>query len=124
MPNGSDPIDRLHAADPVRAEDVPTPMRVGDDMDGPVFVALASLSTADQELVRLVAWEELGNQQVAAVLGITPNAVAIRLHRARSRFADALAKEARDDDLKHLDPSRTSADVKGTHGAEWKGVGE
>ena len=89
---------------------------------GPVFTALASLSTADQELLRLVAWQELGNQQIAAVLGITPNAVAIRLHRARSRFADALAREKPDDDLKHLDPSRTSADVKGTNGAAWKGV--
>ena len=65
-----------------------------------------------------------GNQQIAAVLGITPNAVAIRLHRARMRFADALARESRDDDLKELDPSRTSADVKGTDGAAWKGVAE
>ena len=68
-------------------------MRAGEDLDGPAFVALASLSPADQELLRLVAWEELGNQQIAAVLGITPNAVAIRLHRARARFADALARE-------------------------------
>ena len=46
------------------------------------------------EIIRLVAWEELGNQAIAAVLGITPNAVAIRLHRARARFADALARES------------------------------
>lgn len=97
----------------LRVEDVATPMRAGEDHDGPAFAALASLSPADQELLRLVAWEELGNQQIAIVLGITPNAVAIRLHRARSRFSDA---------LKHLDPSRTSVDVKGTHGAAWNGV--
>ncbi len=106
----------------LRVEDVATPMRAGEDMDGPAFVALASLSPADQELLRLVAWEELGNQQIAAVLEITPNAVAIRLHRARARFAAALARESRDDDLKYLDPSRTSGDVKGTNGAAWKGV--
>lgn len=106
----------------LRVEDVATPMRAGEDLDGPAFVALASLSPADQELLRLVAWEELGNQQIAAVLEITPNAVAIRLHRARSRFADALSQEIRDDDLKYLDPSRTSADVKGTNSAAWKGV--
>ncbi len=106
----------------LRVEDVATPIRAGEDRDGPAFAALASLSPADQELLRLVAWEELGNQQIAAVLGITPNAVYIRLHRARTRFADALSRESGDDDLKDLDPSRTSADVKGTNGAAWKGV--
>lgn len=108
----------------LRVEDVATPILAGEDRDGPAFAALASLSPADQELLRLVAWEELGNQQIAAVLGISPNAVAIRLHRARSRFADALARESRDDDLKYLDPSRTEAQVKGTNGAAWKGAGK
>ena len=119
---GSGRRERLAAL--LRVEDIPTPLRAGEDRDGPAFAALASLSPADQEILRLVAWEELGNQGIAAVLGITPNAVAIRLHRARARFADALARESRDDDLKYLDPSRTSADVKGTHGAALKGVAE
>jgi len=105
----------------LRVDDVPTPMRAGDDVDGPAFAALAQLSPADQEVLRLVAWEELGNQQIAAVLGITANAVAIRLHRARARFAEALARLG-GDDLKYHDPSRTSTDVKGTNGATWKGV--
>lgn len=108
----------------LHVEDVATPIRAGEDRDGPAFRALASLSPADQELLRLVAWEELGNRQVAAVLGITPNAAAIRLHRARSRFADALARESRDDDLKYLDPTRTEAQVKGTTSAAWKGAGK
>jgi RNA polymerase sigma-70 factor (ECF subfamily) len=108
----------------LRVDDIATPLRAGEDHDGPAFVALASLPPADQELLRLVAWEELGNQQIAAVLGITANAVAIRLHRARARFADALARDSRDDDLKYLDPSRTEAQVKGTHGAAWKGAGK
>ena len=99
-------------------------MLAGEDHDGPAFAALASLPPADQELLRLVAWEELGNQEIAVVLGVTPNAVAIRLHRARARFADALARSSVENDLKDLDPSRTSADVKGTHRAAWKGVGE
>ena len=99
----------------LRVDDVATPMRAGEDHDGPAFVALASLSPADQEILRLVAWEELGNRQIATVLGITPNAVAIRLHRARARFADA---------LKHLDASRTSTEVMGTNGAAWTGAEE
>jgi len=115
---------RERLASLLRVEDVATPMRAGEDRDGPAFAALASLSPGDQELLRLVAWEELGNQQIAAVLGISPNAVYVRLHRARRRFADALARESRDDDLKDLDPSRTSADVTGTHGAAWKGAAE
>ncbi len=105
----------------LRVDDVATPIPTGDDRDGPAFVALARLSTADQEVLRLVAWEELGNQQIATVLGITANAVAIRLHRARARFAAALA-DLGGDDLKYPDPSRTSTDVKGTNGAAWKGV--
>ena len=99
----------------LRVKDVATPMKAGEDHDGPAFAALGSLSPADQEILRLVAWEELGNQAIAAVLGISPNAVAIRLHRARARFADA---------LKYPDAGRTSTDVKGTHGAGWKGAGE
>ena len=108
----------------LRVEDVATPLRAGEDQDGPAFAALATLSPADQELLRLVAWEQLGNQQIATVLGITPNAVAIRLHRARSRFADALAREIPADDLKYPDASRTSADVRGTSDAAWKGAAE
>jgi RNA polymerase sigma-70 factor (ECF subfamily) len=96
----------------LQVQDVPTPLRAGEDLDGPVFNALAALSPADQELLRLVAWEELGNQQIAEVLDISPNAVAIRLHRARARF------------VKYLDQTRTSGQVKGTHGAAWKGAGK
>lgn len=107
----------------LRVEDVPTPLRAGEDRDGPAFAALASLAPADQEVLRLLAWEDLGNREIAAVLGVTPNAVAIRLHRARARFAAALAGTSADHP-KYLDPSRTWADVKGTHGAAWTGVGE
>ena len=99
----------------LRVEDVPTPLRLGEDHDGPAFVALASLPPADQEVLRLVAWEGLGNREIAAVLGISPNAVAIRLHRARARFAAA---------LKGSGGSRTSGEVKGTIGAAWEGVAE
>jgi len=106
--------ERLAALLHVR--DIPTPLRAGEDLDGPAFAALASLSGSDQEILRLVAWEELRNQAIASVLGITPNAAAIRLHRARTRFAEALQRQ-NDDDVKYPATSRTSADVKGTHGA-------
>lgn len=105
-----------------KTQDMPTPMRVGEDLDGPAFQALASLSAADQEVLRLVAWEGLKNPQIAEVLGISVNAVAIRLHRARGRFAAALAK-IDDDDRKSSGTTRTQTDVTGTQGADWtKGV--
>jgi RNA polymerase sigma-70 factor (ECF subfamily) len=109
---------RERLASLLRVEDVPTPFRAGESVDGPTFEALAALSPADQELLRLVAWEELGNQQIAQVLGITANAVAIRLHRARQRFSTRLG-EIRGG-VKYPGTSRTSDQVKGTDGAAWK----
>jgi RNA polymerase sigma-70 factor, ECF subfamily len=60
--------------------------------DSRVGVALASLRPEEAELLRLWAWEELGPAEIAAVLGVTPNAVSIRLYRARERVKDALRK--------------------------------
>jgi RNA polymerase sigma-70 factor (ECF subfamily) len=47
---------------------------------------LNRLRTDDQELVRLVVWEELSHSQVAVILNCSPNAVAIRWHRAVERL--------------------------------------
>lgn len=54
--------------------------------------ALATLSETEAELVRLWAWEQLTPAEIAAVLGLTPNAVSIRLHRARAKLRDSLRK--------------------------------
>lgn len=45
--------------------------------------ALASLTAIDREILTLAAWEELPPRHIAVVLGISPNTVRIRLHRAR-----------------------------------------
>ena len=58
--------------------------------DPEVHRALATLRADDRELLRLWAWEDLTPADIAVVLGLTPNAVRIRLHRARRRFAAAL----------------------------------
>ncbi len=55
--------------------------------------ALSGLRADDRELLRLIAWEGLSQAEAAVVLGVSANAVAIRLHRARKRFAAGLAKE-------------------------------
>jgi RNA polymerase sigma factor (sigma-70 family) len=55
--------------------------------------AFATLAGADRELLSLVAWEGLDHGELAAVFGCSRNAVRIRLHRARSRLAAALAAQ-------------------------------
>ena len=54
--------------------------------------ALAKLSTADQELLRLWAWEHLAASDIALVLGITANAASIRLHRAIKKLEKQLGE--------------------------------
>ncbi|MEV0202921.1 sigma-70 family RNA polymerase sigma factor [Nonomuraea sp. NPDC050691] len=54
--------------------------------------AFRELPGDDRELLSLVAWEGLDREEIATVLGLTRNAVRVRLYRARKRFARALAE--------------------------------
>lgn len=65
----------------------PEPSEPGDPA---LIEAMALLRPAEQELLRLWAWEDLAPSDIAVVLGTTPNAVNIRLHRARRRLAELL----------------------------------
>jgi RNA polymerase sigma-70 factor (ECF subfamily) len=56
--------------------------------------ALAALDPLDQEILRLVAWEGLRPTQAAQVLGCSPVAARVRLHRARQRLGSELAKRS------------------------------
>ncbi|WP_245608057.1 RNA polymerase sigma factor [Streptomyces hokutonensis] len=58
-----------------------------------LHAALDSLGAADREVVRLWAWEGLAPRQIAEATGSTPNAVSIRLHRAKARLADRLGRK-------------------------------
>ena len=69
--------------------------------------ALDRLRLEDRELLRLLAWEGLSQAEAGVVLGISENAVAIRLHRARKRFADELEY------VKGLGSDRTSEGAEG-----------
>jgi RNA polymerase sigma-70 factor (ECF subfamily) len=55
-----------------------------------VQAALDRLPADDRELLTLVAWEGLTPAQAAGVLGLTPGAARVRLHRARARLRTAL----------------------------------
>jgi RNA polymerase sigma-70 factor (ECF subfamily) len=56
--------------------------------------ALALLSESDRELLTLSAWEGLSPQEIARVVGSSPNAVRVRLHRARARLREKLDVES------------------------------
>ena len=51
-----------------------------------VFNGLAALREADQEVLSLRYGAGLDNEEIAGSLSITPNAVAVRLHRALARL--------------------------------------
>ena len=55
-----------------------------------VRAALTRLSDDDQEILRLVAWEQLAVGEAAQVLGCGVTAAKVRLHRARRRLTDLL----------------------------------
>jgi RNA polymerase sigma-70 factor, ECF subfamily len=54
------------------------------------------LRPEDRELLALVAWEGLDSREIAQVYACSSNAVRIRLHRARRRFARELARHNTD----------------------------
>lgn len=78
-------------------------------VETPALEALERLRPDDQELLRLLAWDGLSQAEVGTVLGISANAVAIRLFRARRRFSDVFAEI----DAKGSAPSGTSHQVEG-----------
>lgn len=57
-----------------------------------VRAAAARLAPLDQEVLRLVMWEELSHEQVAAMIGSTVPAAKQRFHRAKRRLAREFKK--------------------------------
>jgi RNA polymerase sigma factor (sigma-70 family) len=60
-----------------------------------VLTASGRLSEGDQEVLRLEAWEGLSHEQIAVSLGCSPNAVGLRVRRARQRLRKELSKQGR-----------------------------
>ncbi|GAA4941253.1 RNA polymerase sigma factor [Actinoplanes utahensis] len=71
-------LSRISRLDPPRAV-VDGPVPPEEDL-------LKDLRAEDAELLRLWAWEDLTPAAIAVVLGITPNAASIRLHRAKEKL--------------------------------------
>ncbi len=70
---------------------------VEDADDDRLTEALARLPEDDREVLRLWAWEQLPPREIGTVLGVSANAAAIRLHRAKKRLRRLLTegKDAR-----------------------------
>ncbi|MGD0554975.1 MAG: RNA polymerase sigma factor [Streptosporangiaceae bacterium] len=62
--------------------------------DDRLIRAMGRLPEGERETLMLVYWEQLSHAEAAQVLGCSPNAVAIRTHRAKERLRDALASAA------------------------------
>jgi RNA polymerase sigma-70 factor (ECF subfamily) len=62
-----------------------------DVSDGELRLVLGELSDDERAVVLMRCWDELTVGEIATVLGCSPNAVSIRLHRVRRRIAAKLA---------------------------------
>lgn len=82
--------DRRRGALSSRVASQPATDQTRTDEEHPVMAAMALLSSADQELLLLVAWEGLSAREAAVTVGCSPTAAAVRLHRARRRLARIL----------------------------------
>lgn len=61
-------------------------------IDPTLDAAIRELSLAEQEIVRLWAWEQLEPREIAVVLDLTPNAVSVALARSRRKLAARLTE--------------------------------
>jgi RNA polymerase sigma factor (sigma-70 family) len=84
LPELAEPPDDLEASEPG-----PEAYAVARDETGQLLRALRLLPIGLREPA-LLALEGLTQQEIASVLGITPNAVAIRMTRARSELRKAI----------------------------------
>ena len=63
---------------------------LGDTTTDRLLAALGHLPAGEREALQLILWEQLSHAEAAQVLGCSVNAVAIRVHRARTRLRQEL----------------------------------
>ena len=63
------------------------------------YEALGELSAVEQELIRLVAFENLSYVEIAAMTGMRVGSVRSRLYRARRRLEETTSQKSSRDDL-------------------------
>jgi RNA polymerase sigma-70 factor (ECF subfamily) len=65
---------------------------LADETNRRVREAVTALPARDREVIVLYYLEECPAAEIGELLGLTPNAVQVRLHRARGRLSAALAE--------------------------------
>ena len=80
--------------DPPRPGPVPDGGGEAPAATAAVRAALQRLSERDREILMLTSWDGLDTTRAAAVLGCSRATFAVRLHRARTRLAQALSAPA------------------------------
>lgn len=75
-----------------------------DETNEIVRAAVARLAETDREAITLVHWDGLSHDEVASILGLTTNAVELRLRRARARLRRDLAGLLNNEDTRPLAP--------------------
>jgi RNA polymerase sigma factor (sigma-70 family) len=65
---------------------------LADETNRRVREAVAALPARDREVIVLYHLEESPATEIAELLGVTPNAMQVRLHRARAKLSAALAE--------------------------------
>lgn len=70
----------------------PEPEIVRREAEHAVLAAMAHLRPADQEMLRLRTWEEISNEDIAEIFGLSVRAVESRLTRTRRKLARLLTE--------------------------------
>ena len=69
------------------------PSGATDPVQEQVLEALGKLNATQREALLLVHWERLSYAEAAQALGCSPNAVGIRVHKAKARMRTLLGEE-------------------------------
>ena len=97
----------------------------GDTVPGPeegdpfpeVRTALARLPEPDRDVLMLWAWEDLAPREIAVVLDTTPNAISLRLSRAKDKLADEIRRQNEAGAGHKPDEAPTRDERPGEHGS-------
>jgi RNA polymerase sigma-70 factor, ECF subfamily len=90
------------------------PSSTSSDLDHTELVtALARLSSADQEILRLIHWDSLTRAEAAHVLRLTPNATNVRYHRALRRLHDQMPTQQLRNGTDGAHPNLNCPPIKG-----------
>lgn len=81
---------RLAAAAPAWLERAEGEVEVVDVE--PLRSAFTELAPGDQEILRLVHWDQLSREEIATVLGLSVGTVNVRYHRAKARLENRIVE--------------------------------